>query len=66
MNATSGIITLKISEWSKVTKITRIHRVCIADTMYSSYFCNFRLLTYFQSDCTRSCIHTIVLLRMGT
>ena len=26
MNTTSGIITLKISEWSKITKITRIHR----------------------------------------
>jgi len=30
MNTTSGIITLKISEWSKITKITRIHRDCIA------------------------------------
>jgi hypothetical protein len=29
MNKTSGIITLKISEWSKITKITRIHRGCI-------------------------------------
>jgi hypothetical protein len=29
MNTTSGIITLKISEWSKITKITRIHRVSI-------------------------------------
>jgi len=38
MNTASGIIALKISEWSKITKITRIHRVCIADTMYSSYF----------------------------
>jgi len=26
MNKTSGIITLKISEWSKITKIARIHR----------------------------------------
>ena len=24
MNASSGIITLKISEWSKISKITRI------------------------------------------
>ena len=35
-------------------------------TMYSSYFSNFsnfRPLSYFQSDYTRSCIHTIVLLR---
>jgi hypothetical protein len=31
MNATSGIITLKISEWSKITKITRIHRGCIVN-----------------------------------
>jgi len=29
MNTTSGIITLKISEWYKITKITRIHRSCI-------------------------------------
>jgi len=57
MNTTSGIITLKISEWSKITKITRIHCGCIAATMYSSYF---------QSDYTRSCIHTTVLLRMCT
>jgi len=28
INTTSGIITLKISEWSKITKITRIHRGC--------------------------------------
>jgi hypothetical protein len=28
MNTTSGIITLKISEWSKITKITRIHSGC--------------------------------------
>jgi len=25
IDTTSGIITLKISEWSKITKITRIH-----------------------------------------
>jgi len=30
MNTTSGIITLKISKWSQITKITRIHRGCIA------------------------------------
>jgi len=66
MDATSGIITLKITEWSKITKITRIHRGCIASTMYSCYFSNFRPLSYFQSDYTRSCIHTIVLLRMST
>jgi len=36
MNTPSGIITLKISEWSKITKITRIHRGCNAATMYSS------------------------------
>jgi len=29
INTTSGIITLKISEWSKITKIVRIHRGCI-------------------------------------
>jgi len=29
MNTTSGIITLKISEWSNITKITRIHRGCM-------------------------------------
>jgi len=29
INTTSGIITLKISDWSKITKITRIHRGCI-------------------------------------
>ena len=66
MNTTSGIITLKISEWSKITKITRTHRGCNAATMYCSYFSNFRPLTYFQSDYTRSCIHTIVLLKMST
>jgi hypothetical protein len=37
MNTTFGIITLKTSEWSKITKITRIHRGCNAATMYSSY-----------------------------
>jgi hypothetical protein len=66
MNTTSGIITLKINEWSKITKITRIHCGCIAATVYSSYFSNFRPLIYFQSDYTRSCINTIVLLRMST
>jgi len=66
MNTTSGIITLKISESSKITKITGIHRGCNAATMYSSYLSNFRRLTYFQSDYTRSCIHTVVLLRMST
>ena len=34
--------------------------------MYSSYFSNFRPLTYFQSDYTGCCINTIVLLRMST
>jgi hypothetical protein len=29
MNTTSGIITLKISEWSKITKITTIHFGCV-------------------------------------
>jgi hypothetical protein len=29
MKTNSGIITLKISGWSKITKITRIHRGCI-------------------------------------
>jgi len=38
MNATSGIITLKTIEWSKITKITRIHRSRVAATMYSSYY----------------------------
>jgi len=42
MNTTSGIITLKISEWSKITTVTRIHCGCIAATMYSGYFSNFR------------------------
>jgi len=37
-----------------------------AATMYSSYFSNFRSLAYFQSDYTRSCIHTIVFVRMST
>jgi hypothetical protein len=46
MNTASGIITLKISEWSKITKMTIIHRACNPDTMYYSYFSNFR-----------SCIH---------
>jgi len=61
MNTTSGIITLKISEWSKTTKITRIHRGCIAEVVFIHL-----PLTYFQSDYTRSCIHTLVLLRMST
>jgi len=30
MSTPSGIITLKISEWSKITKITIIHRGCVA------------------------------------
>jgi hypothetical protein len=38
INTTSGIITLKISEWSKITKVTRIHHGCIAATMYSRIF----------------------------
>ena len=46
MNTTSGIITLKISEWSKITKIIRIHRGFIAATMYSNYFSNFRPLIF--------------------
>jgi hypothetical protein len=29
MNTTSGRITLKISEWSKITKISTIHCGCI-------------------------------------
>jgi len=29
VNTTSDIITLKISEWSKITKITRIYRGCM-------------------------------------
>ena len=33
---------------------------------YSSYVSNFRPVTCFQSDYTRSCISTIVLLRMST
>ena len=33
--------------------------------MHSTYFSHFRPLTYFQSDYTRSCIHTIVLLRLA-
>jgi len=35
-------------------------------TMCSSYFSNFRPLNCFQSDYTRSCINTIVLLKMST
>jgi len=31
MNTTSGIITLKMSEWSKITKIAKIHRGCNTD-----------------------------------
>jgi hypothetical protein len=30
INTTSGTIILKISEWSKITKVTRIHRGCNA------------------------------------
>jgi len=37
-----------------------------AATMYSSYFRNFIPRIYFQSDYTRCCINTIVLLRMST
>ena len=29
INATSGIITLKTSEWSKIIKITKIYPSCI-------------------------------------
>jgi len=56
INTTSGIITLKISEWPRITKITRIHCGCAATT-YSSYFSNSRPLIYFQSDYTRRCIN---------
>ena len=66
INTSSGIITLKTSEWSKITKITRIHCTCNATTMYSRYFNNFTPLTCFQSDYTRCCINTIVLLKMST
>jgi len=37
-----------------------------AATMYSSYCSNSRPLIYFQSDYTRFCINTIVLLGMST
>jgi len=60
----SGIITLKISEWSKIITIPRIHRGCT--TMYSRYCNNFRPLTYFQINYTRCCTNTIFLLRMST
>ena len=33
INTTSGIITLKISEWSKITKITIINRGCSHDLL---------------------------------
>jgi len=40
--------------------------IVAAATMYSRYFSHFRPLTYFQSDYTRCCINTIVLLKMST
>jgi len=46
INTTSGIITLKTSEWFE---ITRIRRGCNASTTYSCYFSKFRPLTCFQS-----------------
>jgi len=68
MNTASGIITMKISEWSKITKIIISYIVaaaqCSHDVRYS-YFSNFRPLSYFQSDYNRSCINTIVLLKMS-
>jgi hypothetical protein len=37
MNTTSAIITLKTTEWSKITKITRVHRGCIALHLRCTY-----------------------------
>jgi len=65
ITTTSGIITLKTIEWSKITKIARTHRNNEV-TMCSSCFSNFRPLNCFQSNYTRSCINTIVLLKMST
>jgi hypothetical protein len=42
MNTTSGIITLKISEWSKIFKITRICHGCSQhshDTSWQRHTC---------------------------
>jgi len=54
INTTSGIITLKTIEWSK---IARIHRKLI--TICSGNYSNFRPLNCFQSNYTRSCINTL-------
>jgi len=40
MNTTCGIITLKTSEWSKITKITRIHRGCVAVKWWLEFHSN--------------------------
>ena len=58
VNTTSGIITLKIFEWSKITKNFSKVNKCLIDLHTR------RLLA--QSDYTRSCIHRIVLLRTNT
>jgi len=39
MNTTSGIITLKISEWSKIIKITRIHYLFVKSSCISAGPC---------------------------
>jgi hypothetical protein len=38
INTTSGIITLKTSEWSKIIKITSIHHSCNAMIFVLSFF----------------------------
>jgi len=66
INTTSGIITLKTIEWSKITKISRTHPNLIEVMMCSNYFSNFRPLNCFQSNYTGSCINTDVRLKMST
>jgi hypothetical protein len=52
IDAASGIVTLKISQWSKITSV-KFAALLINLTS------NLRPLTYFQSDDTRCCINTI-------
>jgi len=54
IDAASGIVTLKISEWSRIT-VTQLTALQCSKLCYS----NPRPLTYLQCDDTRCCINKI-------
>jgi len=69
IHTTPGIITLKTSEWSKITKITRIHRSCIAATMYSSSLSTFggmKVAIFLDTASSRSGNSSPATLRVNT